>query len=367
MSLDTAEARTERRQGTGGKAYLSLFKALGRGWLRDRSQIFFTILLPLMFMVLLASVFGSGDTAASRVVAVGDVPVLEGADPDDFAVTAASDLDAALAMLRDGDADAAVVQDGTSVRIYPSATNSTSGAIATGNLSAMIDDMNVEVLSAAAPGEPVLTTEVEEADGGTLKPIQYLAPGILAWGVAIAGVFGAAGTIVDWKRDKLLRRLRLTPASVRTFLGAKISVNLVVAVGQTAVFLAVAALGFGLQLSAWTWFAVPLVLLGTLAFLAIGVVIGGIAQTSPAAAGLSNLVTMPMAFVSGAFYPIALSPEWVQALSYLSPMRYLNEALQSVVVYGEPPSAVLPQIGFLAAFAALIALISWKTFKFDEL
>jgi ABC-2 type transport system permease protein len=367
MSLDTAEVRTERTQGPRGRAYLSLFKALGRGWIRDRSQIFFTILLPLMFMVLLASVFGSGDTAASRIVAVGDVAVLDGADTDEFAVTVASDLDAALAMLRDGDADAAVVQDGSTVRIYPSTTSSTSGAIAEGRLSALVDDVNVEVLSAAAPGEPVLATEVEEADGGSLKPIQYLAPGILAWGVAISGVFGAAGTIVDWKRDKLLRRLRLTPASVRTFLGAKVSVNLVVAVGQTAVFLTVAALGFGLQLSAWTWFAVPLVLLGTLAFLAIGVVIGGIAQTSPAAAGLSNLVTMPMAFVSGAFYPLALSPEWVQAISYLSPMRYLNEALQSVVVYGEPPSAVLPQIGFLAAFALIVALVSWKTFKFDEL
>ncbi|MQM27706.1 ABC transporter permease [Glycomyces albidus] len=367
MSLDTAETRTERPQGGGRRAYLSLYKALGRGWIRDRSQIFFTILLPLMFMVLLASVFGGGDTAASRIVAVGDVAVLDGADPEVFTVTGASDLDEALAMLREGDADAAVVQDGSTVRIYPSATNSTSGAIAAGNLSALVDDVNVEVLSAAAPNEPVLETDIEQADGGALKPIQYLAPGILAWGVAITGVFGAAGTIVDWKRDKLLRRLRLTPASVGTFLSAKVSVNLTVAVGQTAVFLAVAALGFGLHLSAWTWFAVPLVLLGTLAFLAIGVVIGGVAQTSPAAAGLSNLVTMPMAFVSGAFYPLALSPEWVQWISYASPMRYLNEALQSVVVYGEPPSAVLPQIGFLAVFAALVALLSWKTFKFDEL
>jgi ABC-2 type transport system permease protein len=38
-----------------------------------------------------------------------------------------------------------------------------------------------------------------------------------------------------------------------------------------------------------------------------------------------------------------------------------------VVVYGEPPTAVLPQIGFLALFAAVVALFSWKTFKFDEL
>lgn len=365
MSLDTtseAPARPAR-----ARAYTSLVKALGRGWLRDRSQVFFTVLLPLMFMVLLASVFGATGDSASRVLAVGEVPVLDGADPDEFAVTSVPDLDGALLMLREGDADAAVVQDGDTVRIYPSPTSQTSGAIASGKLSALVDDVNVEVLSAAAPGAPVLVAEVEEADEGGLRPIQYLAPGILAWGVAISGVFGAAGTIVDWKRDKLLRRLRLTPASVQTFLGAKVSVNLLVAVGQTVVFLAVAALVFGLELSAWSWFAVPLVLLGTLAFLAIGVVIGGIAQTSPGAAGLSNLVTMPMAFVSGAFWPLALSPEWVQWISYLSPMRYLNEALQSVVVYGNPPVTVLPQLGFLAIFAAVVAVVSWKTFKFDEL
>jgi len=366
MSVETAAA-PQRTQGARNKAYLSLVKALGRGWLRDRSQVFFTVLLPLMFMVLLASVFGSTGDSPSRVLAVGDVPVLDGADSGDFEVTPVADLDEALARMREGDADAAVVQDGDTVRIYPSPTSSTSGAIAAGNLSALVDDVNVEVLSAAAPGSPVLRTEVEEADGGELRPIQYLAPGILAWGIAISGVFGAAGTIVDWKRDKLLRRLRLTPASVGTFLGAKVSVNLLVAVGQAAVFLAVAALVFGLKLSVWTWFAVPLVLIGTLAFLAIGVVIGGIAKTSPGAAGLSNLVTMPMAFISGAFYPLALSPEWVQWLSYLSPMRYLNEALQSVVVYGDPPTAVLPQIAFLAIFAAVVAAVSWKTFKFDEL
>ncbi|MCC3762381.1 ABC transporter permease [Glycomyces sp. TRM65418] len=367
MSLDTAEARTGRPRISASRAYPALVRALGRGWLRDRSQVFFTILLPLMFMVLLASVFGSTANTVSRVIAVGDVAVLDEADPDTFTVTEAAGLDEALAVMRAGDADAAVVQDGDTVRIYPSSTNSTSGAIAAGNLSALVDDVNVEVLAEAAPSEPVLTTEVEEAEGGAMRPIQYLAPGILAWGIAIAGVFGAAGTMVDWKRDKLLRRLRLTPASVKTFLGAKVSVNLAVAVVQTAVFLAVAALAFGLELSAWTWFAVPLVVLGTFAFLAIGVVIGGIAQTSPAAAGLSNLVTMPMAFVSGAFYPLALSPEWVQWLSYLSPMRYLNEALQAVVVYGSPPSSVLPQVGMLAAFAVAIGLVSWKTFKFDEL
>ncbi|GAB3646611.1 ABC transporter permease [Glycomyces tarimensis] len=363
----TVDAPERARVGGGRRAYVSLVKAVGRGWLRDRSQVFFTILLPLMFMVLLSSVFGTSDSTVPRVVTVGEVPVLAEADEGEFAISSAGDLDAALARLEEGEADAAVIQQGRTVTIYHSQSNSTAGAIALGRLTALVDEANVERLSAAAPDEPVLTVDTAAAEDTSAKPIQYLAPGILAWGIAISGVFGAAGTIVDWKRDKLLRRLRLTPASVRTFVGAKISVNLIVAVAQTVLFLAVAAVGFGLELSVWSWFAVPLVLLGTLAFLAIGVVVGGIAQTGPGAAGLSNLVTMPMAFVSGAFWPLALSPSWVQALSYCSPMRYLNEALRAVVVYGEPPTAVLPEIGFLAVFAAAVAVISWKTFKFDEL
>ncbi|GAB3236072.1 hypothetical protein GCM10027447_34100 [Glycomyces halotolerans] len=365
MSVETPE-RT-RARGGGVQAYFSLVRAIGLGWLRDRSQVFFTILLPLMFMVLLSSVFGSTGSTVPRVLEVGDAPILERAEEGEFEIDSAASVEEALAQLEEGEADAAVVQDGQSVTIYHSQTNSTAGAIALGRLSALVDRVNVEELSSAAPGEPVVTIETAAAEDASIRPIQYLAPGILAWGIAIAGVFGAAGTIVDWKRDKLMRRLRLTPASVVNFVGAKISVNLVVAVAQTAIFLAVAALVFGLELSAWTWFAVPLVMLGTLAFLAIGVVIGGIAQTGPGAAGLSNLVTMPMAFVSGAFWPLALSPAWVQWLSYFSPMRYLIEALQSVVVYGDSPMSVLPQLGFLAAFAAVVAVISWKTFKFDEL
>ncbi|WP_100448348.1 ABC transporter permease [Glycomyces xiaoerkulensis] len=365
MTVETA--RPERARPGGARAYLALFKATGLGWLRDRSQVFFTILLPLMFMVLLSSVFGSTDSTVPRVLEVGEAPVLDRAEAGEFEIEPAASLDEALTRLEDGEADAAVVQDGQSVTIHHSQANSTAGAIALGKLSALVDRANVDRLSAAAPGEPVLEIDTAAAEGTETRPIQYLAPGILAWGIAISGVFGAAGTIVDWKRDKLMRRLRLTPASVGNFVGAKISVNLAVALVQTAVFLAVAALLFGLELSSWTWFAAPLVLTGTLAFLAIGVVIGGIAKTGPGAAGLSNLVTMPMAFVSGAFWPLALSPDWVQAMSYLSPMRYLNEALQQVVVYGDSPAAVLPQVGILAAFAAAVALIAWRTFRFDEL
>lgn len=348
------------------RAYLSLIRALGLSWLRDRSQVFFNLILPGMFLVLLVSVYGSNATPTPEVLEVGEVPVLERAEPGDFELSGAADLDSALEAVADGDADAAVVQDGETVTVYYSQTDATAGVVALERLSGLVDDVNVAVLTEAAPDAPVLELVTDAAEDNSLQPVQYLAPGILAWGIAISGVFGAAGTIVDWKRDKLIRRLRLTPASAGTFVGARITVSLLVALLQTALFLAV-AVAMGLRLSAWTWFAVPLVLLGTAMFLAIGVVLGGIAKTGPGAAGLSNMVTMPMAFISGAFFPLAAAPQWVQWLSALSPMRYLNEGLQKVVVSGASPAAVLPEVGILAAFAAVLALIAWKTFKFDEL
>lgn len=364
MSVATPE-RTEtptRRP----RAFLSLVKAFGISWVRDRSQVFFNLVLPGMFLLLLVSVYGSNETPVPTVLEVGEVPVLDRAAEGDFEVSGAPDMETAIDRLENGDADAAIAQDGDLVTVYYSQTNAAAGTIAQGMLVELVDNENLEVLTEAAPQAPVLDLRSEATEDTSLRPVQYLAPGILAWGIAISGVFGAAGTLVDWKRDKLMRRLRLTPASAGVFVGARITMSLLVALVQTALFLAIAA-AMGLTLSAWTWFAIPLVLLGTTAFLAIGVVIGGIAKTGPGAAGLSNMVTMPMAFISGAFFPLAASPQWLQWVSVISPMRYLNEGLQQVVVHGSSPVTILPEIGFLAAFAAIVALVAWKTFKFDEL
>lgn len=371
MSVETREAtRGGARAARPGAmpTYLALVRALWLSWTRDKAQVFFNLLLPLLFLVLLVTVYGSNGIPASRVLVVGDVPVLEQiADVEienaDLDLSEVADMDAALEKVESGEADALISQDGQFVRVVWSQTNGTTGELAGSRLQALVEHENVELL--AEPGEGLQVGTGGAADR-SLEPVQYLAPGMLAWGIAIAGVFGAAGTIVDLKRDKLIRRLRVTPASAGRFISARISVSLLVVLLQTVVFLAVAAL-LGLRLSAWTWFAVPLVLLGTFSFLAMGVIIGTIAKTSPGAAGLSNLVTMPMAFVSGAFYAIDALPGWMGWISQLSPMTHLNLAIQAVVSLGEPPSTVLDHIAYLAAFAVVMSLIAWRTFKFDEL
>lgn len=347
-------------------SYRSLCKALLRGYLRDRSMLFFTIAFPLLFMVVFAGLYGGNDDNQPRLLTVGDVPLVS--DPvDDVDLEAVDDLDEAQQLLADGDADAAITQSDSEITIYYSRANPISSQAAIGHVESLIGEDNIARLSAEAPDIDVIMADVVSVEDETLEPIQFLTPGLLAWAISIAGVFGAAGTIVDWKHTKLLRRLRLSPAPMRSVISARISISLIVAIVQLAIFLGLAVGVFGMSLTGWWWVSIPLVLLGSISFLTIGVAVGSIVQTSAGSAGVSNLIVMPLAFASGAFFPLSDSPQWLQMISYISPMRYLNTGMQKVMVQGESPLALWPEVLMLLLLTGLIGIAAWKLFKWEEL
>jgi ABC-2 type transport system permease protein len=112
--------------------------------------------------------------------------------------------------------------------------------------------------------------------------------------------------------------------------------------------------------------AIPLVLAGTLAFLSIGLLAGAKAKSMDAASAIANLVTVPMAFLSGSFFPIDSAPGWVQAVSKVLPLRHLNDGMLDVMVRGRGPVSVLPEIGILVAFAVVLGAIAARIFRWDD-
>lgn len=131
-------------------------------------------------------------------------------------------------------------------------------------------------------------------------------------GIAVGAVFGAASTLITWREKKLLRRLRLAPVSTSTVVGSRVSVSVAVALCQLVLFVGIAMLPFlGLQLNGAWYMAVPLVTAGTLAFLAVGLLVGAVAKTAEGGSGLANLIILPMAFPSGAFIPLDAAPQWM--------------------------------------------------------
>ncbi|GLZ81687.1 transport permease protein [Actinorhabdospora filicis] len=357
------------------KSYLSLSRAMLIGLFRDKTTLFFTLLFPLMFLVIFGAIFGGGsDTKPGKVIEIGDVAVLDNmakADPDALKdlleITKSSDEADAKQQVASGDAAAAIKQDGQTVTIYYSAADRTQAGIVTGILSGIVENTNLEMLKAAAPGTPTIAVTTDQVEDKALKPIQYLTPGLLGWAISMSGVFGAAMTLVTWRQKKTLRRIRLAPVSVGAVVGARVGNTLLLALIQMTVFLLVASLPFfGLTLTAFWWMAIPCVLIGALAFLAIGLLVGAVSKTSESASGLANLIILPLAFTSGSFFPLSQMPDWMQKISYVSPLRYLNEAMLDVMVRGEGPAAVLPNLGVLVVFGIVVGFIATRLFRWDD-
>jgi len=341
------------------------------GFFRDKTAMFFTILFPLMFLVIFGGIFKDQTASKVEIVQIGSVPLIDQI-PDAqrreldqvMEVRTTTDRDAAIQEVRRGNADAAVEQNGSTIVLHYSAADQVQSGTVQGLFNSLVQSGNLAAAGVTSPAFRLTTQQVEDE---SLKAIQYFTPGLLGWAVATGAMFGAALTLVTWRQKKILRRLRLAPVSTASIVGARVGVSVVIALVQTALFIGVGLIPFfGLQLAAYWWMAIPLVVVGTLAFLSLGLLAGAFSKTPEAASAVANLIVLPMAFLSGAFFPLEGAPSWLQSISQVLPLRHLVNAMLDVMVRGLPPSAVLPEIGILLAFSAVTAVIAVAVFRWDD-
>ncbi|WP_220794327.1 ABC transporter permease [Nocardioides pelophilus] len=354
--------------GLTGTPFGALSIAILRGFVRDRSALFFAVVFPLMFLVLFGALLGNQDQPEIEMVKVGDVPLLDHLPADarsafdaTFDVEESDDLDAALELVRKGDADVAVEQRGDTLVAHYTQTEQVGAAITQVTLQAYVDGANVAV----SGRPPKFGFEADRVEDDSLTTIQYYTPGLLGWAIAMSSAFGAAATLQGWRQSKLLRRLQLAPVSTPTIVGARVAVTIGIALGQTAIFLGLGWAALGLTLTGSWWMSLPLVVVGTLCFMAIGLLAGAVAKSTEGAVNMANFLVLPMAFLSGSFFPLDGAPTWLRRLSDVLPLKHLNEAMLDVLVRGEGPGSALVPLGILAAFAVVVTLLAAKLFRWD--
>lgn len=180
-------------------------------------------------------------------------------------------------------------------------------------------------------------------------------------------MFSASLTLVSWRQKKVLRRLRLAPVSAGSIVASRIAVSVLTALTQTAIFLAIATTPyFGLKLTGNWWLIVPLVVCATIAFMSIGLLAGAVAKTEEAANGISQIIVLPMSFLSGSFFPTDDMPSWLKAISNALPLKHLVTAAQSVLSKGGGVMDALPAMGGLLVFAAVVTAIAWRFFRWED-
>ncbi|OLF18638.1 ABC transporter permease [Actinophytocola xanthii] len=345
-------------------AFRSLALAMLKGFYRDRATLFFTFVFPLMFLVVFGLLFRDAGAEKITVGAVGEGPVITALRETGVLELERHDsMDEAVRLVRDGDLPAAIEQRGEALTFRFAASDQTQAGTIRGIVDGVVNQLNLADTNQA----PRYTVDTSNVEDSSLKPIQYITPGVMSWGVAVTSVFGAALTLVNWRKKQVLRRIRLAPVRATTVLTSRVVVTIGVAMVQALIFLGIGALPvFGLQLVGTWVLAVPVFLLGVLAFFAIGMLVGALCRTEEAASGAANIVVLPMAFLSGTFFPIDQSPAWMQAVSNVFPLRHMNDGIMDFLVRGRDASALLVPCLVLTAFVVVVGAISAKVFQWED-
>jgi ABC-2 type transport system permease protein len=333
-----------------------------RMFVRNRGGLFFSLFLPILFMVIFGLIFGNAGNQKSALGVVGSGPLVQGlAASNAVTLHRLPTEQVALKRVRDGRYDAAVVVHGNRATLYYSNVYPATAAMLRGLVSGVADRVSI-----AATGRPALVTlETRTVETRTLKYIDFLVPGLLAMALAQSAVFGVAGTLVSFRERGIFRRLRVTPLPLGEFAAARVLTHLALAILQAVILLAVGRAFFGVHLGLDVAALLPLVAFGALCFIAIGFFVGSLSRSQDAAAAIGNVVTLPMIFLAGVFFPLDTAPGWLQQVARFLPLTYLADGLRDVAIRGHSVASTLPDLAVLGGVTVGVVLVSLRLFRWE--
>jgi ABC-2 type transport system permease protein len=358
-------------------ALLRLTVANIRSFVRDRAALFWTLAFPLIFVVLFGSIFSGGDTnrkigfadedgtpASAELkgafASISGVELIDGAKADLLEQMRKGDVSSVI-VVPPGYADTVAAKAApASVTVYTDPSQSA----ADGATKQLVGFVLARVNQEASGQPPAVTPAFETVQTNDLSFISYLVPSILGMSLMQLGIFSAIPLVAD--REKLiLKRLQATPLRRWQLVGSNVLTRLLIAVFQTAIIISVGTAFYDVQISG-SWLLIGLlVLLGSLAFIALGYVIASFAPTEEAANGMTSVVQFPLMFLSGTFFPIDAMPDALKMVARAMPLTYLGDALRQVMVEGTPFSPLWVCFAVLAVWLVVCFGIAARFFRWQ--
>lgn len=204
----------------------------------------------------------------------------------------------------------------------------------------------------------------DEASG--FSAAQYFTPAIAVFGMVTATFTNLAINTSMARDGGILKRVAGTPLPMWVHLGGRIMSAALVGLISVTLMLAVGWLLFDLEIP---WSRMPLfallILVGAGTFSALGLTVAAVTPNARAAPAIANFVILPLAFISGIFFPLDGSPEWLQTLASWLPLEPLVTAAIALFDPAMPVEFPWAAIGKVLAWGAIGLVIALRFFSFE--
>lgn len=352
-------------------SFFSMVVANFKMTVRNRQALFWLFVFPILLMSLLGIVFGGANNQTAKIgIVVADEGRTAKSIYESFSAIEAFNVKKlnraeALSRLKAGDLDAVLVMEknfAKGIEVNPrqirhgiSSKHLVDNQLKPAKIQLYYDPSSTLTSQAVRSAVNTVLGEINQKMSNTpefisfdshsvrsndLNYIDFLVPGIIAMTLMNSALFGLGGTVVNYRERGILRRLKVTPQPLTGFIAAQISNQLIFSILRAALLILVARLFFGVAVIGDFFSLLIVIIIGSLTFVTIAFSVASFAPTRETADTLSNIISLPMMFLGGVFFPVESAPKWIQPVINVLPLKYLGDAMRDVMVRGESILAV---------------------------
>ncbi len=346
---------------------------------RDKIALFFTLVFPLIFLVIFGFIFGGNESPSFNVALINKSQtdfsktfVEETKNGEIFQITE-TDFESAKEKMGRGEFDAileipegfgALDEQGRPSGTLTSYFDPGDEQVASGfqaTLQGVLDSINAELVQVEKP----LQLESKPIQTANLTRFDYTLAGLLGFSIMGLGIFSMSeGFTVD-KKTGSLRRMKVAPIRAWQLIVATALNRIFVGMISIAFLFITALLIFDFNMRGdYISFAL-FSMIGTACIFGFGMAIAGWAKDANQAAPLTQIITLPMMFLSGIFFPTFLMPVWLQNVTQFIPLTPIVDGLRMVLTEGKTLLDLGPQLAIIGVWTLVIYLIAFKVFRWE--
>lgn len=205
----------------------------------------------------------------------------------------------------------------------------------------------------------------EAVEGRPIRYVDWLVSGLLSMNMMFSALFGVGYTLVRYRKNGVLKRLKATPLRAAEFLAAQVVSRLLLIMGVFAVvyhgadyFLRFQRLGSLLDL--YLIFA-----LGSACLVSLGLLVAARVTSEELAGGVLNMLSWPMMFLSGVWFSLEGAPRPLRLLAGAMPLTHLIDAARAIMTEGATLAQVAVHVWVLAGMTVLFLAVGAWTFRWD--
>ena len=361
-------------------------------WLRSPGTVFWTVLFPILLILIFGAIFSGGDEAEFNIVVqdLDNTTISEEfvANLDNTSLLNVVELETGknvTEFMHDEDKPVALVipkgfndtmveyiesqydpltefDDESlpfNLTLYFDPSDQTTTSILRSILASVIYQLNMNIIG----GETIIGINEESSVGEDFDYIDFFLPGMIGFTIMTSCIYGSIERNTKYRKDGILRKLLTMPITRAEWILSKMLFMLFLSFVSTLVILLVGILVWGISIKINIFFFL-LIIATSFLFSGIGMIIGRFVKEQETADMAGGAITFPMMFLAGTFFPLESMPDFMQSIAQVLPLYYVNEGMRNAMIYADIDKSLFFS-AFVLVFAAVffiagILLTKWK-------